>query len=380
MKLFRLLPAVALVAACSSADSPATSLPLSPLQDVSETAASGQVYTQSNSASGNEVLLFNRAADGSLTAGGAYWTGGNGTGAGLGNQSSLALTSNGRFLLTINAGSDEVSSFAVRRNGTLDLIGAYPSGGSMPLSVTISGSTVYVVNGGGSGNISGFTLSSRGVLAPIAGSTLPLSSSASGPAQIAFSPNGRVLVVTEKATNSLSVYRVAANGSATGPTVVPSNGATPFGFAFHGPVLVVSEAFGGAADASAASSYELHANGSLETITASAPTTETAACWVAFSIDGRFAYTANTGSGTITGYSVHNGALTLLNADGVTGVFGAGSSPIDLAVSPDGGYLYALGSGAHAIAVFAINADGSLTSAMGGASGLAPGTNGLLSR
>lgn len=379
MKLFRLLPAAALLAACSSPDSP-PSLPLSPSQDVSASAFAGQVYTQTNGAAGNQVLLFNRATDGSLTPGGSFWTGGTGTGAGLGNQSSLALNSTGRFLLTINAGSNEISTFVVRRDGTLDLVGHWPSGGTMPLSVTISGNIVYVVNGGGSGNIAGFTMSSRGVLSPIAGSALPLSSSASGPAQISFSPNGRILVVTEKATNSLSVYRVAPNGSATGPTVVPSNGATPFGFAFHGPVLVVSEAFGGAADASAASSYEVHANGTLETITPSAPTTETAACWVAFSIDGKYAYTANTGSGTITGYSVHNGALALLDADGVTGVFGAGSSPIDLAVSPDGAYLYALGSGAHAIAVFAINADGSLTSVPGGASALVPGTNGLLAR
>ena len=379
MKLFRLLPAAALLAACSSPDSP-PSLPLSPSQDVSESAFAGQVYTQTNGAAGNQVLLFNRAADGSLTPGGAFWTGGTGTGAGLGNQSSLALNSTGRFLFTINAGSNEISTFVVRRDGTLDLIGHWPSGGTTPLSVTIHGNIVYVVNGGGNGNIAGFTMSSRGVLSPIAGSTLPLSSNASGPAQISFSPNGKLLVVTEKATNSLSVYRVASNGSVTGPSVVPSNGATPFGFAFFGPVLVVSEAFGGAADASAASSYEVHANGTIETITASAPTTETAACWVAFSVDGKYAYTANTGSGTITGYSVHNGALKLLNADGVTGVFGAGSSPIDLAVSPDGAYLYALGSGAHAIAVFAINADGSLTSVPGGAAALVAGTNGLLAR
>lgn len=380
MKLLRLLPAVAFAAACSSADSPTTSLPLSPSEDVRESAFAGQVYTQNNSPAGNEVLLFNRAADGSLTAGGAFWTGGTGTGAGLGNQSSLALNSTGRFLLAVNAGSSEISTFVVRRDGTLDLIGHWPSGGTTPLSVTIHGNIVYVVNGGGSGNIAGFTMSTRGVLTPIAGSTLPLSSSASGPAQISFSPNGKVLVVTEKATNVLSVYRVGQGGNVTGPSVVPSNGATPFGFAFHGPVLVVSEAFGGAADASAASSYEVHANGSISTITASAPTTETAACWVAFTVDGKYAYTTNTGSGTITGYSVRNGALTRLDADGVTGVTGPGSSPIDLAVSPDGAYLYALGAGSHAIAVFAINADGSLTAVPGGASALVPGTNGLLAR
>jgi len=379
MKLLRLLPAVAFVAACSSADSPTTSLPLSPSNDISETAAAGQIYTQTNGAAGNQVVLYNRAADGSLSAGGSFWTGGNGTGAGLGNQSALALNSSGRFLLVVNAGSNEISSFVVRRDGTLDLVGHWSSGGTMPISLSIHGNIVYVVNAGGSGNIAGFTMSPRGVLSPIAGSTLPLSTGASGPAQISFSPNGRVLVVTEKATNSLSVYRVASNGSVTGPSVVPSNGATPFGFAFYGPVLVVSEAFGGAADASAASSYEVHANGSISTITASAPTTETAACWIVFSIDGKYAYTTNAGSGTISGYAVHNGALTLLDADGVTASTGAGSTPLDMTVSPDGAYLYVLLAGSSAIDVFAINADGSLTAVPGGAATVA-GANGLLAR
>jgi len=53
----------------------------------------GSVYTMTNSAEGNEVLVFSRSADGSLTPAGAFATGGFGTGGGLGNQSGVILGS-----------------------------------------------------------------------------------------------------------------------------------------------------------------------------------------------------------------------------------------------------------------------------------------------
>ena len=167
-----------------------------------------------------------------------------------------------------------------------------------------------------------------------------------------------------------------------GPIVVnPSSGATPFGFAFsRSGVLVVSEAFGGAPDASALSSYEVNGNtGALRTISPSVGTTETAACWVAITPNGKYTYTTNTASGTVTGYAIWQGALTLLNSDGVTGDLGAGTAPTDVAISGDGQFLYAVASGTHALQGFSVAPDGSL-SAAGGASGLPAGTTGLAVR
>ncbi|HUE95228.1 MAG TPA: beta-propeller fold lactonase family protein, partial [Longimicrobiaceae bacterium] len=137
----------------------------------------------------------------------------------------------------------------------------------------------------------------------------------------------------------------------------------PFGFAFAGRNrLIVSEAFGGAVDASATSSYILSSSGALTTVSPSVGTTETAACWVAVSKNGRYAYVTNTGSGTVSGYAIgSDGSLTLLDADGVTGVVGPGSSPIDEDFSRDGRYLYVLGSGTDTVTAFAIDADGGLT-------------------
>jgi 6-phosphogluconolactonase (cycloisomerase 2 family) len=196
---------------------------------------------------------------------------------------------------------------------------------------------------------------------------------------VAFSPDGGLLVVTEKATNVIATYTVGAGGLATGPTAEPSVGATPFGFAFsRGGTLVVSEAFGGAAGASALSSYQPSPAGSLTPISPSVGTTETAACWVVITGNGRFAYTSNTGSGSISGYGLsHEGELTLLDADGVTAATTAG--PIDLALSRNDRFLYSLDSGTGTISAFRVEADGGLTPAPG-ASGLPAGANGLAAR
>ncbi len=322
----------------------------------------GAVFTLSNNPAGNRVLVFERAADGSLLAVGAVSTGGTGTGAGLGSQGSLTLSNNHRWLYAVNPGSDEVSVFRV--NGThLQLMEVAPSGGDMPISITSHGSIVYVLNAGGDGSIQGFHRSSTGILAQIAGSDQPLSQAAPGPAQIEFAPNGRNLVVTEKGTNRIDTYRVHADGSASAPSWRASAGPTPFGFEFtRRGTLVVSEAAGGATDASSASSYHFRSNGHLKLLDGPVADTETAACWVTVTRDGRFAYLTNTGSGTISGYSIAwNGDLTLLDADGATGTTGAG--PIDVTVDRSSKHLYNLNAGSDTITIFNVMPDGSLTAA-----------------
>ncbi len=338
----------------------------------------GAVYVSTNSPAGNEVLVFPRAGDGSLAAPGAFATGGLGTGGGLGNQGALVLSHDNRRLFVVNAGSNEVSVFAVTPTG-LDLLDRVASRGIRPVSVTVHRRLVYVLNAGGTGNITGFELDGNGNLHHIANSTRSLSSAAAGAAQVEFSPDGGVLVVTEKMTNSISTYSVGASGRATGPNVQPSEGDTPFGFAFsRNGTLVVSEAFGGAPGAGALSSYDVSAGGSLNVISPSIGTRETAACWVVITRNGRFAYTSNTGSNTISGYGLSRGGeLTLLDANGVTATTGAG--PTDLALTEDSRVLYSLDGASKAISAFRVEEDGSLTPAPG-PSGLRAGATGLAAR
>lgn len=380
MKMTRAFLLTAVVAACSQDNDPSRQFPLAPSLDRASNTV-GQVYTMSNQVAGNAVLAYDRAADGSLVAAGSYPTGGAGTGGGLGNQGGIVLDDAGNRLAVVNAGSNDVSLFRVNGDGSLELTDRISSGGTMPISVTISHDVLYVLNAGGAGNISGFAISPSGELSGIAGSTRPLSSGASGPAQVSFAPGGQSLVVTEKATNAISTYAVDHNGVATGPIVTPSSGATPFGFGFtRSGTLVVSEAFGGAANASAVSSYGGDIDGTWDVISASVATTETAACWIVVTNSGRYAYTTNAGSGTISGYGIQQGGLTLLDASGVTGNIGAGSGPSDMAVSRDSRFLYARAGGVNQIAIFGIASDGSLASLGGWITGLPAGWNGLAAR
>lgn len=339
----------------------------------------GAVYTASNAGSGNQILVFDRHADGTLSPAGAVATGGRGTGTGLGNQGGVVLSEDGEWLLAINAASNDVSVFEVEEHG-LRLTDVAPSGGLQPISIAVRHALVYVLNAG-SDAITGFRVSAQGRLFALPGSTQALSGAGIGPAEVAFSPNGQLLVVTEKNTNLIDVFRVGDDGVAGPAESHPSHGATPFGFAFgKRGQLFVSEAFGGAPDGSAVSSYGTRRDGSLNLIEGSVATNQTAACWVLVSKDGRFAYTTNTGSGSISGYTIDpDGTPTLLNADGRTGDTLAGSAPIDLASSDDGRFLFALNSATPRIVAFRIKSDGQLT-LLAFAEGLPVGTNGLAAR
>ena len=353
-------------------------IPPPELSAVAGAGNAGAVYVSTNATAGNEVLVFPRAGDGTLGAPRAFATGGLGTGGGLGNQGAVVLDQQNRRLFVANAGSSELSVFGVIPGG-LELLDRVASGGTLPVSIAVHRRLVYVLNAGGTGNITGFVLDRDDNLQPFASSTRPLSSSSADAAQVAFSPDGGLLVVTEKATNVIGTYTVGAGGLTTGPNAQPSAGATPFGFAFSRQgTLVVSEAFGGGSDASALSSYRASPTGALSGISLSVGTTETAACWVVITGNGRFAYTSNTGSGSISGYGLSPaGELTLLDADGVTAATTAG--PIDLALTRNSQFLYSLDSGTGTISAFRVGADGSLTSALG-ASGLPAGANGLAAR
>jgi 6-phosphogluconolactonase (cycloisomerase 2 family) len=319
-----------------------------------------------NAAAANHVLAYSRGADGSLSFLGEFDTGGIGTGGGLGNQGALVLSSGGRWLFACNAGSDEISVFRVTPHG-LELTDKVGSGGRRPISLALHRNLLYVLNAGGLvgdvDNVTGF-LFSDGELSPLADSTRSLSADNTDPAQINFSPDGNVLVVAEKATSIIDTYTVNDDGLIDEHQQFASVGQTPFGFAFRRDTLIASEAFGGAVNASAVSSYELADDGSLQVISPSVPTTETAACWIVVTRNGRFAYASNTGSGTVSGYSVSSGgSLSLLDADGVTGVTGLG--PIDMALSVNSHFLYALNSGDGTISAFRVNHDGSLSSLPG---------------
>jgi 6-phosphogluconolactonase len=317
--------------------------------------AVGAVYTMTNDAAGNSVVVFDRAADGSLAMRETVETEGDGSGGGtdpLQSQNSLVLSKNGRWLLAVNAGSDDVTLFRVTSHG-LELSDRVASGGTMPVSVAIDSNRVYVLNAGGDANISGFILR-RGKLLPIPDSTRELGSGSFS--QVGFDRPGRKLIVTDKGDNELLVYKLKLRGvPADDPVVTESSGLTPFAFVVEksGRLLVV-EVNGGNG---AVTSYRIQPNGHLDVISASVASGQNAACWIAS--DGRgHVFTTNPGSSSISSYATtRRGEVTLLDATAATGV-----ANLDEGVSKDGRFLYALNPGSGGIDMFRIGHDGSLTS------------------
>jgi 6-phosphogluconolactonase len=311
------------------------------------------VYSLTNSAAGNEVVMFKMSGHGTLTQTGSYSTGGTGTGTGLGSQGSLVLDRD--LIFACNAGSNDISVLSVSESG-LTLVDKKPSGGSAPISLTVHGSLLYILNSGTPENINGFTINDDGTISQISGSTQPLSGTGVAPAQIEFSPDGRILVVTEKASNMIDTYIVGNDGIASAPVSQLSTGTTPYGFEFDKRGrLIVSDAYGGNANAGAMTSYRINGGG-ISLITGPVYNQQTAPCWVAVTKNGRFAYTTNTGTSNISGYRIrYNGGLALLNDGGNTASTGSGSSPIDMAVSNNSQYLYALSHGTNTISIFRID-------------------------
>ena len=331
----------------------------------------GSLFTSSNSAAGNSLLAFGSGPKQALTLFASYPTGGLGSGAGLGSQGAVTLSSDGRQLYVVNAGSNSVSVFSVRAGG-LRLESVQDSGGLHPISVAECDDIVYVLNDGGSGNIAGFR-SERGRLWPIGGSIQPLSAAGgTGPAQVAISPDGDVLVVTEKNTSRLVSYALSREGRAGAPRITPSAGATPFGFVFdRRNQLLVSEAA-----ASTLSSYRFeHGTPTLpRVVSAAVPTGQAAACWAMVTPNGRFVYTGNAGSSSISQFAVARNGAVELRAAAAASTQGGGAG--DLAIAAHGRTLSILAPRTPAIFSFAVGADGSLSPA-GSVGGLPAGVVGL---
>ncbi len=336
-----------------------------------------RVYALSNEVSGNNVIEYSRANDGFLTISTSYITGGTGTGGGLGNQGAVILTDDNRAVLAVNAGSNSISSFKVNANG-LQLKSTISSGGMRPVSIAQHDDIVFVLNAGGTNNISGFKLNDNGKLQSIANSTRPLSAASTGPAQVSFVNDGKVLVITEKATNKIVTYTVNEYGMPGVMHTVTSSSPTPFGFApaEYGNVFV-SEAVGGAPGASVLSSYHISYNGAISLINGSVGAGQSAACWVVITKNGKYAYTTNTASNNLSNFNVNTGtgSISVNTAIAATSDMG----PIDAALSNNSKYLYILNSGSHSIGVYAVANNGSLSNIQT-VTGLPPGATGLAAR
>lgn len=370
---------LSLVLAACDRDTTGPDPALSPTAAVAVSSdAGGAVYTSTNGASANAILAFRRAEDGSLAAIGSFPTGGRGIGGAvdpLASQYALILSADHRLLFTVNAGTNDVTSFRVGADGGLTLVDRQSSGGTLPVSLASRDGLLYVLNAGDN-TVTGIRVNPQGKLIAIPQGTRSLAAGAAGASTIHFSADGRRVIVTERVANRLETLAVEANGRLGAPVVTASSGAVPFGFdVTHGGVAVVSEAGGTQATApnSAVSSYAAGASGGLSLVTGSIDAGGKAACWVVVTADGT-AFVANSASNAIASVRVNgDGSLALIDASAASTPSGA--TPIDIDLSTGDRFLYALEAGSGNIGIFAVNgaaltAGGAVPTGASGASGL----------
>lgn len=329
----------------------------------------GHVYVNNNTAGRNTISAFDRHADGSLSPidGTPFDAGGAGLGSSTGSAGALQQSADGRYLLAVDAASDQISVLRVRPDGSLRLVDVVSSNGRTPVSIAVSGDLVYVANTGtGGSNYTGFRLNAGGHLAPIAGSTFPLPDDAL-PGQVLFSPDGRHLAGTRvgpaAGPSFIDSFAVGPDGRLTPAPGSPfaAQGIGPFGSQFrptNPDQLFVSNAHDGAGNGTV-SAYDVAADGTLSAISGSPfADLQTAPCWVAISHDGQSLYAVNTGSSSISAFGIApNGALSLA---GSTALRGSGLKAFDAAIDPTDSFLYVVDSGIAAISAFAIDG-GSVT-------------------
>ncbi len=322
----------------------------------------GHVYINDNTAPTNTISAFDRHADGSLTPlpGSPFQAGGAGTGAGIGSQGALQSADHGRYLLAVDAGSDQISVLRVRPDGSLRAVrrGPFDSGGAEPVSIAVHDELVYVANAGASdSDYAGFRLTHRGRLEPIAGSTFPLPADAQ-PGDVLFNGDGTNLVGTRVGTSQIDSFSVGFDGRLTAAPGSPftAQGPGPFGSEFRptNPAqLFVSNAHGGPG-AGSVSAFRVSGAGRLTSIGSSPfADQQTAPCWVEISHDGEFLFTVNTATPSISRYAITpGGSLVLLGSTPFNGP--STLAPFDARLAPDGGTLWVVDNGGPAVSGFRV--------------------------
>jgi 6-phosphogluconolactonase (cycloisomerase 2 family) len=327
----------------------------------------GHVYVDDNTAGTNTIAAFDRQADGTLTPvpGSPFAAGGAGTGTGLASQGAIQIAGDGRYLLAVDAGSNQISVLWIRDDGGLRLVDVVSSGGLKPVSVAEHGGLVYVANSGdGGANYTGFRLTPGGQLRPLNRSTVAVPDG-SQPGDVLFNSTGANLVGTRIGSSEIDSFAVGRDGLLTAApgSPFPAQGLGPFGSEFrptNPSQLFVSNAHNTAPDSGTVSAFDVAGNGTLTSIGDSPfADGQMAPCWVEISHDGNFLFTVNTASGSISRYSIAgDGSLTLLGSTPVSSQSGVGA--VDARLSPDGRTLFVNDSRIDAISTFDVDG-GSLT-------------------
>jgi 6-phosphogluconolactonase (cycloisomerase 2 family) len=328
------------------------------------------VYTETNNPEQgqNAILAFRQdALTGQLTQIGSFATGGTGqlnlpkiVGPDDGDQQ-VQATADGRFLYAVNEGSGSITAFRIQRNGGLERIGTFASGGDQPDSIGIAGHFLYVANRGDDAagqtattapGVRGFRIDPNGSLTPISEASVDFAVGTFA-TQTLVSRDNRFLFV-ETATlsgasggNTVNTFRIGDDGSLIaapgGPASAGTNAPLLLGAAANPRFNIV---YAGFTSSSQVGVFTYDETGRT-TFVNTATDAGTAPCWSVVSADGRYLYVSNTASNSIGVYSLadplHPAQIQNLVLAGPHGNATTGqANSFEIALDPTGHSLFAI--------------------------------------
>jgi 6-phosphogluconolactonase (cycloisomerase 2 family) len=342
----------------------------------SEAAGRSFVYTITNPNGPNAIAAYEAHPEtGELIFLGTYPTGGRGTGKLIDSQSPLVANAAGTLLFAVNPGSNDISVMAINDDGSLALLdGPVPSRGVEPASLALKNDLLYVANKGDAvdpPNYSGFQVDSDGTLTRIK-RRIGLAFG-DNPTQVLFTSDGGTLLGIRFGSGGLDSYAVKPNGRLRLRSQL-NDQRGPFAAVVNpvaGDQLIVADA-----RLPGASTYVMSEDRALTPITSVSNRPERAACWIVAHSNGSRVWVSNTGTNSLSLYTIgSDGSLSLQSTHGTAAY---GRTPFEIALDPGNRFLYQLNVGAgnqsiHALRVTDSFQDAGLTDI--GAIGLPAGSS-----
>lgn len=315
------------------------------------------VYTITNPNGANAIAAYERNPQtGELTFRATYPTGGLGTGQIIDSQSPLVVNAAGTFLYAVNVRSNSISVMAIREDGSLEAVGSpVPSRGVEPSSLALNDDLLYVANKGDGAtppNYSGFRVNGDGTLSRIKRRVeLNIGDDLT---QVLFNRTGDKLIGLRLGGRIIDCFTVVRQNGRLRPLAQLGNQIGPFAAAFNptnDTQLIVSDV-----RLPGAVSYTVTEQGQINQITAVSNAPDRAACWITIHNNGTYVWLANTGSSTLSLYTINtDGSLNLI---GNHNTFAFGRAPFEIVLDKDSRFLYELNTRAGSQSIHVLRVTG----------------------
>ncbi|CAF1521943.1 unnamed protein product [Adineta steineri] len=340
----------------------------------------GAVYTMSNGADMNQILINCLDVNGNLKIIDSINT--NGTGVNTTNidplysQGSLTVYSN--YLFAVNPGSNSLSMFLINpSDGTqLTLLSVQSTYGLFPISVTVNNMYACVLTGGSITGIRCFNYNSSGLflissfdrnLTSYISQTIPPNGPPQTMSEILFSTDNLALIISVKGSNTtypgyLLFYTLSTNMTILAPyptKITPTNGALPFSMTLVGMngLLITDPGANGVLTLQYSSTAGMISNSMFTPINTSLAS---ALCWSTYSPNIGNYYVIAAVTATIVELNINMNSMTnpvqIIQYYPLPNNTGALEATVVSLSGKD--YLYILGTTSHVISGYSLNSSG----------------------